>query len=212
MSPAELSAKERVMLTIMRPQVFRERIADGPRGVEVSGYLGADAAGREVFRFEPGRQLAELLGLVLQRFRERGAQLKGEVPAPSDTGTWYVAESGSDRWIASASEVEKIAELRSALHNLDRSARLAPQCIKNWLDSATASLAAGNPDLAFRQATAALESSRLPHLEIAAKDESTLKVRAAQSTFSGGKKAEGVAMVMRLAEARLKLIEKTWQK
>ena len=199
------------MLTILRPQLFQERITAGHAGLQVHAFLIAGAE-QEAFRFDAAQQsAADLLRNLAERFHEHQASLSTRQPPSQSEDAWYEIANGAEKLVASEADVQKLVDLREALLTLDRTGGLALRSTREWLKLAAAGSQAGDFDRAFRCASAALDRVRLPHLAVRMKDDSFLKYRAAQETFASGRRPEAVAMVTRLAESRLNLLEQAWK-
>lgn len=208
-------SREPVMLTLAVQGLFQERIKmESPGRMEVRGVLQGKRD-LQLFRYIlPVAESSDPLLPLSETFLEYQQALDREYPPSDWEGSWYsirTSESSGRILVLVDTRLSEFPQLDAALLEFDRTKRIAPTSIRNWLEAARTLRQAGKFEEAFRCATAALQRSKLPHIRILSKDDTSLKYRAASSTFDGGHQEQGVDMVVKLAEARLQLLERSWE-
>jgi len=203
------------MLTIAVHGLFQEHVRlENQDRLEITAEL-ADNPQLRRFRFVlPATSSSDPLQQVAETFRLHEGSLAHTYPLPEWEGSWFSFRSEQkDRRVVIAldTQLATFPDLRDALEAFDRGRRIAPTSVRNWLQCARDWQAKHDFSVSFRCARAALERSKLPYIRIVTKDDTGLKFHAAQSTFDAGQQEQAVHMVMQLAEARLRLLEKASQ-
>lgn len=199
------------MLDFVFSNEYRETMKPiDPHFVEVRA-LNTHA--EELFRFtsaspDPGARarMTRIVGVV----REHGFEIK---PDAEQTGLLVVANAEAPDEIRAVASLDlgDWPDLRSDLLSLDRQGRLAIDSLRKWLRVLTLRREAGRLDEAFQIGVSAFERGRISYIRILLKDDSSLKRKAAETTFKAGRKAEAVEIIEQLATSRLSLIEKEWK-
>jgi hypothetical protein len=198
------------MLDIVFSNGFRETLSPlDQNSVEVRAY---DRRGQELFRFTSPLPEAETrMTCILEAIRTRGTTIKeGDdraailLSVASKTTGGKVAVAGSDlgQW----------PELRSELLAIDKRAQLAPSSIRHWLRALNSRKDEGRLDEAFQCGLTALERGHISYIRLMVKDDTLLKRKAASITFAEGRKSEAVEIIERLAQSRLRSVEREWKR
>jgi hypothetical protein len=199
------------MLDFVFSNEYRETIEPiGPNFVEVRAL---NSRAEELFRFTsaaPDPEARARMMRIVEAVREHGSEIK---PKEERSGLLIVANAKEPeaRRAVEAADLGDRPELRADLLKLDRQGRLAIDSLRKWLRVLTLRREDGRLDEAFQLGVAAFERGRISYIRILLKDDSSLKRRAAESTFESGRKAEAVEIIEHLATSRLRLIEKEWK-
>jgi hypothetical protein len=198
------------MLNILYSNGLREAMSALDQNfVEVRAY---DEHEKELFRFKAAvTEAGSHLDRITEAIRTHGSPLK---PNARPQETLLVVGPGKidARPGLDGPGLGRLPGLREELLSLDREGSLCPDSMRRWLQAAERRQVSVELTQAFQCAMAALERGYLSYIRILMKDDTSVKRKAATITFDGGKKAEGVEIMKRLAQSRLQYIEKAWKR
>lgn len=151
---------------------------------------------------------------ILGQIRASGEQSVKGVPEPGYEGPWFAgnpqSEQVAERRLILSDRLQPSSPLLVSLVALDREASLAVRSARGWINAARTTLEINDTEHAYACARAAVFRLRLPYIQVLAKDDSAMKLKAARATYDAGRAADAVNVLIQAAEGRIKLLEEKW--